>query len=76
VKRYKPRDILKLVDEFVNSNNYSMLLTFEDGEVINMRSLMNNVKPYMPSEYIYCCCRYDKKMIWFEKLDWKEDKND
>lgn len=74
MKRYKSKDILKLVDEFVNSNNYSMLITFEDGDVVNLRSLMSTVKSYLLNEDIYCCCRNDRKMIWFEKLDWKKEK--
>lgn len=70
MKKYKPKDILELVDEFMTSNYYSMLLTFEEGEIGDITALRKQVRAVIPEEYITCCQR-GKNKIWFEKADWK-----
>lgn len=72
MRKCKANDVLKLVDEFILSNNYSMLLTFDDGEICDVRALARTVKPVIPEDDIYCCTR-GKNMIWFEKNDWKKE---
>ena len=69
--KYTPTSVLKLVDEFIVSNNYSMLLTFDDGEINDIKVVASVIRRVIPEEDIYCCTR-GSNVIWFEKIDWKK----